>query len=131
MSVMSAPPRRDVYLLWGEYGVLGGTYSQARARLWLLTDDPTDRSDITIVARAAWNHPTTGAVVYKELGEVTQALIRPTGSMEVHLSDGKIATLAKAPCVCGAGSVGAAMPDSGRISLNHVNPYNRDRIVFP
>ena len=39
-------------------------------------------------------------------------------------------SMVAAPCVCGAGSVGNALPDEGRISLHYVNPYNRPRLSF-
>ena len=41
-----------------------------------------------------------------------------------------VITFITAPCVCGAGSVGNALPDEGRISLNYVNPYTRTRLTF-
>lgn len=130
MSVVNAPPRKDVYLIWGQYGALGGARVQPRARLWLLTDDINDRA-ATITCRIAYNHPTTGAVEYEDLGEITQARIAPNArSATVWLQSGPSVNLVVAPCVCGAGAVGNALPDPGRISLNYVNPYERPRIVF-
>ena len=123
MSVMSAPPRMEVYILWGNYGATGGAVVQSRSRLWILTDglSPDDR----MWARVAWNHPTTGQVVYEDVGEVVQATLRQNGNAEVHVAGGKVLTFLAAPCVCGAGAVGAAMPEAGRISLNYVNPHER------
>lgn len=131
MSVVSAPPRKDIYMLWGQYGAIGGARVYPRGRLWLLTNEPFDEN-AAVLCRIAWNHPNTGCVVYEDLGEIAQARIRPNAaSAEVWLtSGGPAVTFITAPCVCGAGSVGNALPDEGRISLNYINPYNRPRIVF-
>ena len=128
MSVISAPPRKDVYLLWGQYGAVGGGWAHPRGRLWLLTDHH-DNVDSPIICRIAWNHPSTGCVEYADLGEIAHATIR-SRSAEVRLASSGVVTLAIAPCVCGAGSVGNAMPDPGRITLNYVNPYNRSKLTF-
>ena len=132
MSVASAPPRKDIYLLWGQYGAIGGLRVHPRGRLWLLTSGDVNDPDATITCKIAWNHPSTGCVEYEDLGPVAQVRIRPNGtSAEVWLaSGGQAVTFVTAPCVCGAGSVGNAMPDEGRVSLTYVNPYNRPRIVF-
>lgn len=132
MSAVNAPPRKDVYLIWGSYGAVGGARVHPRARLWLLTGGDLNNMNEPILCRIAWNHPTTGAVVYEDLGEVAAARIRPNAtSAEVHLAGGgPPVTFVTAPCVCGAGAVGNAAPDEGRISLNYVNPYDRPRIVF-
>lgn len=130
MSVATAPPRKDVYLLWGNYGAITGVRSHPRGRLWLLTDQHDD-VDSAVICRIAWNHPTTGCVVYEDLGEVAQARIRPNSKLaEVWLTAGGSVSMVVAPCVCGAGSVGNALPDEGRISLNYVNPYNRPKLAF-
>lgn len=129
MSVVNAPPRKDVYLIWGQFGALGGRRVHSQGRLWLLTDDVRDQQ-APVRCRIAWNDPMTGNVVYEDLGDVDLARIR-THSAEVHLaSGGQPITLVIASCVCGAGAVGNALPDPGRISLNYVNPYDRPRIVF-
>lgn len=129
MSVMSAPPRKDVYLLWGSYGALSGARVSPRGRLWLLTDQHNDpESEIT--CRVAWNNPTTGLVDYEDLGVVSSARIRSGEKLaEVYTSAGLI-SLVVAPCVCGAGAVGNALPEEGRISLSYVNPYGRARLTF-
>ena len=131
MSVISAPPRKDVYLLWGQYGSIGGARVHPRGRLWLLTTGHADL-DSPITCRIAWNHAVSGCVEYEDLGEVASARIGPNAKWaEVRLAaGGGPITLAVAPCVCGAGSVGNAMPDEGRISLSYVNPYNRPGLTF-
>lgn len=131
MSAVNAPPRKDVYLLWGQFGSIGGARVHPRGRLWLLTGGDIDNVDEPVLCRIAWNDPTTGVVVYEDLGEVAQARIRPNStSAEVWTKAGDTVTFVTAPCVCGAGAVGNALPDEGRISLNYVNPYNRPRIAF-
>ena len=130
MSVISAPPRKDVYVVWGNYGALSGAVTHPRARMWLLTDDSSENPNSTIFVRVAWNHPQSGQVVYEDLGEIAQAKLRSSGSSEVHLLDGRPVSLVAAPCVCGAGAVGNAMPEEGRISLTYVNPYGHTRLLF-
>jgi hypothetical protein len=128
MSVASAPPRKPVFLVWGSYGAISGSRSHPRARLWLLTDEH-DNVESPVLCRIAWNSPISGCVEYEDLGEVTHARIRDQRLAEVWTSSGQV-SLVIAPCVCGAGSVGNALPDEGRISLNYVNPYNRPRLSF-
>ena len=129
MSVMSAPPRQAVYLLWGQYGSIGGVRVYPRGRMWLLTDHHDDVTS-PIFCRIAWNHPVTGCVAYEDLGEISHARLRNNArTAEVSTSVG-VVTMVAAPCVCGAGSVGQALPDEGRITLNYVNPYNRARLTF-
>jgi hypothetical protein len=130
MSVISAPPRKEVYVLYGQYGAVSGAVTHPRARLWLLTNDAADDPDAVIFARIAYNHPQSGAVVYQDLGEIAQGKLRGNGGAEVHLVDGRPVSMVPAPCVCGAGAVGSAMPEAGRISLNYVNPYGRSRLLF-
>lgn len=129
MSVATAPPRKDIYLLWGQYGSISGARVRPRGRLWLLTDQHDDLESM-IDCRIAWNNPSTGMVEYEDLGPVTSARIRSNQkSAEIYTSVGLI-TLVVAPCVCGAGAVGNAMPEDGRIALTYVNPYNRARLTF-
>lgn len=116
-----------MFLLWGSYGAISGARSHPRGRLWLLTDEH-DNVESPILCRLAWNHPMTGVVEYEDLGEVAHARIKAKLA-EVWTPAGQV-SLVVAPCVCGAGSVGNALPDEGRISLNYVNPYNRPRLVF-
>jgi hypothetical protein len=128
MGVISAPPRKDIYCLWGQYGMIGGADVHPRARMWLLTESADPHPDLPIFLRIAWN-TTTGAVEYADLGQIAQATVRDR-SAEVHLPDGRVYTLAIAPCVCGAGAVGNALPEEGRISLANVNPYGRTKLTF-
>ena len=131
MSVASAPPRTAVYLLWGQYGAISGGRSYPRGRMWLLTDEH-DNVDSPITCRIAWNNPATGCVEYEDLGRVAAARLRSNQkSAEVWLESGGTAlTFVAAPCVCGAGSVGNALPDQGRITITYVNPYNRPGLTF-
>jgi hypothetical protein len=76
------------------------------------------------------NHPTTGVVEYEDLGVLAQGRIRPNNSAEFHLTDGQIVTFTAAPCVCGAGAVGNALPEEGRITLTYVNIYDRPKLVI-
>jgi hypothetical protein len=129
MSVINAPPRQAVYLLWGQYGAIGGARVHPRGRMWLLTDQHDDVNS-PITCRIAWNHPTTGCVQYEDLGEINHARFRNNArSAEVSTPVGLV-TMVAAPCVCGAGSVGQALPDDGRITLTYVNPYNRARLTM-
>lgn len=128
MGVLNAPPREDVFILWAQYGALGGAIVQPRARMWLTTDTNIPDPDIPIHCIVAWNSP-SGAVIY-ETHEIAAARIRPNNTAEVHLADGRVLTFITAPCVCGAGAVGNAMPQVGRISLTYVNPYDRTRLTF-
>ena len=121
LSIASAPPRKDIYLIWGQFGMIGGARILG-GRLWQLADgaDP----DAGIICRIAWNSPVSGQVVYEDLGVVSSARIRNNQTAEVY-SDAGFVTMVAAPCVCGAGSVGQAGPDEGRISLTYVNPHGR------
>jgi hypothetical protein len=129
VSVISAPPRKNIFLIWGQYGTIGGARIQPRGRLWLLTDELSDVSS-RLFARIAWNHPQTGQVVYEDLGDVASARITGSARAEVFLESGQTITFVTAPCVCGAGSVGQAAPEEGRISLQYVNPYGRPRLTL-
>lgn len=126
MSVVKAPPRKDIWLVWAQYGQLGGARTIPRARLWILAESQTDL-DCPLTATIAWNHPSTGAVVYEDLGEIRKVVIN-SRIAEVHLPTGSIVTLTIAPCVCGAGAVGQAPPEEGRISLQYVTMAGRSRL---
>jgi hypothetical protein len=127
-GVISAPPRKSVFLVWANYGSITGARSVPRGRLWILTDDPNDL-DSTMWLRIAWNHPVSGQVEYEDLGEIAIARVRNGGKLaEVQTVDGTRLSMVVAPCVCGAGAVGNAPPDEGRISLQYVNPYGRARL---
>lgn len=128
MSVISAPPRKDVFLLWGNFGAIGGSRVYPRGRLWLLTDEHANL-DSPVTCRIAWNSPVTGCVEYEDLGDVASATIRAK-SADVRLSSGVAVNIVVASCVCGAGAVGNAMPDEGRIAMSYVNPYNRPKLTF-
>ena len=106
-----------------------GARSHPRGRLWLLTGEH-DNVESPIICRIAWNHPISGCVEYEDLGQVALARIRSNQKLAEVWTDVGQVSLVVAPCVCGAGSVGNALPDEGRISLNYVNPYNRPRLTF-
>jgi len=125
MSMLSAPQRTPVYMVWGSYGNLSGNRNTPRSRMWLLADGPN--LDDRLFCRVAWNHPATGRVEYEDLGDVAYAQIRAT-SAEVHLTSGLFVGLVIAPCVCGAGAVANAAPQEGRITLQYVNPYGRSNV---
>jgi hypothetical protein len=129
MSVATAPARKPIFLVWGGYGALGGARVHPRGRIWLLTDEH-DNVASPLTCRIAWNHPATGCVEYEDLGEIRNARVRANQKSAEVLTSAGVLTFIAAPCVCGAGSVGNALPDEGRISLTYVNPYNRSRLTF-
>ncbi len=129
MSVVNAPRRKDIWLIWAQYGMVGGARVYPRARLWLLTDDPGD-PDGEIHCRIAWNHPTTGYPQYEDLGTIASARVHGSKSAEVYLESGEMVTFNVAPCVCGAGAVGQAMPEEGRISVQYVTTQGRTRLTM-
>jgi hypothetical protein len=130
MGVISAPARKDIFVMWEQYGAIGNARIQPRGRIWLLTDTNSPDPDIEITCRIAWNHPSTGAVQYEDLGPISQARIRPNNSAEIWLQSGEILTFVAAPCVCGAGAVGQALPEDGRISMTYVNIYDRTKVTL-
>jgi hypothetical protein len=129
MSVVSAPPRKDIWLVWGQYGMVGGARVHPRSRLWLLTDEPTV-ADGNLTCRIAWNHPVSGYPEYEDLGPVRSARVHGSKSAEVYLESGEMITFNVAPCVCGAGAVGQAAPEEGRISLQYVTTSGRSRLTM-
>jgi len=129
-GVMSAPPRKPVFLVWGKYVQISGARSHPRGRIWLLADN--EETEAPIRALIAWNNPTTGRAEYEDLGEIVHANIR-SKSAEITLSGSRVITTIEHPCVCGAGAVGNAGPsdpEEGPITLTYVNPYHRQRIVL-
>ena len=120
---MTAPPRTPVFLIWGAYVSMTGARVHPRGRVWLLAESPEQDSAMTL--RIAWNNPATGRVEYEDLGAVATATVRSRRTAEFRLAGGGVLATAEHPCVCGAGSVGNAAPDPGRITLTYVNPYNR------
>lgn len=129
MGVVSAPTRKDIYVLWNQYGAVGGARVRPRARIWLLVESAEQDPDMPINVRIAWNSP-TGAVEYEDLGEISQARIRPNNSAEIHLATGDVVTFNAAPCVCGAGAVGNALPEDGRLTITYANPYDRTKLTL-
>jgi hypothetical protein len=127
MTVVKAAPRQAVYMLWAGYGTISGARSYPRGRLWLLTTSVEPDADV--ICRIAWNHPSTGRVEYEDLGSVAKATTRGQRSAEVYLASNEVVTFVTAPCVCGAGAVGNALPAPGRVSLQYVNPNGRARLT--
>lgn len=128
MSVISAPPRKPVFLVWGAYVAISGARLHTRGRVWLLADSP--ELDARLSALIAWNDATTGRVEYEDLGEIVHANIHTKRTSEIQLVSGEVLWTVEHPCVCGAGGVGNASPDPGRITLTYVNPYNRERVTI-
>jgi hypothetical protein len=127
-GVMSAPPRKQVFIVWGSFGTLSGAVSQPRGRLWILADGP--ELDATMTARAAWNNPRTGGVEYADLGPVADVTVRHGNHVAARLASGGTINLVSAPCVCGAGAVGNALPETGRLSIQNVSLYGRENVAI-
>jgi hypothetical protein len=104
---------------------LSGVAAQPRGRLWVLADSAA--LDAPMIARIAWNRR-TGGVEFQDLGAVTEVKVRSRHT-EVALAAGGKINLVQAPCVCGAGAVGNALPYEGRLSINNVSLYDRQGVV--
>jgi hypothetical protein len=124
-GVMKAPPRTDIYVLWGNYGALSGAETHPRGRLWILAEH--GGPDAGLLCRIAWNRK-TGGVEYQDLGPVTAVVIKRNVHAEVTLASGARINLVAAPCVCGAGAVGNAMPAEGRLSVHSLNLHARPEV---
>ena len=115
--MVKAPPRREALIGWMGYGSIGGARSHSRGRLWVLAESATAETGLS--ALIGWNHPSTGRVVYEDLGPVVGLRLHNRWA-EVTLLDGAKVALTVASCVCGAGAIGYAGPGEDNPRVAHV-----------
>lgn len=128
MGVTQKVTRKLIHVVWGGYGALSGVIVQPRGRLWILADGP--ELDAVMTARAAWNRP-KGGVEYADLGPVSAVTVRRGNHLHVRLANtGATIDLVSASCVCGAGAVGNALPEPGRLAITNVSLYGRENVTI-